>query len=275
LTLLAGWLAAGGIVCARADDLSEKARQIFEKNKNAVINVQVVLKVSYSAGGRSAPANETKQEITGTVVDGTGLTVAALSACDPSELAQSMMGDGGYKVETEVIDVKLLLDDNSEVPAEIVLRDKDLDLAFIRPKTKPAAPMAAVDFSKASPVQILDQVVTINRLNRAASRAFSASLERISAVISKPRTFYVPDSTMTATALGCPAFALDGNIVGIMVLRTVNTKGASSRDPRQNMTGIILRAEDVLKGAKQAPEAKPDTEKKETADGGEKPKTDK
>src|SRR2546422_4160959 len=36
-------------------------------------------------------------------------------------------------------------DDGTEIPAEIVLRDRDLDLAFIRPKTKPANPMPAVD----------------------------------------------------------------------------------------------------------------------------------
>ena len=41
-------------------------------------------------------------------------------------------------METEVNDIKILLEDGAEVPAEIVLRDKDLDLAFIRPKAKPA-----------------------------------------------------------------------------------------------------------------------------------------
>jgi hypothetical protein len=210
-------------------------------------------------------ANETKQELTGTVLDASGLTVLALSACDPSEMYQRMMGEeySRSRVETEITDIKILLDDGTEVPAEIVLRDKDLDLAFIRPKTKPASPMAAVDLTKSAPAQLLDQVITLNRLNSAAGRAYAASVERISAVIQKPRTFYIPDTAMTSTTLGSPAFALDGNVVGVFVMRAISSKGGGSRNYRDSMTTIILPAGDVLKGAKQAPEAKGGEEKKE------------
>jgi S1-C subfamily serine protease len=246
----------------RADELAEKGRDIFKKYQHAVVTVQVVLKISYSGGPKPS---ENRQEITGTVVDALGLTVLALSACDPSEMYQRMMAEQGsqYKLETEVTDLKLLLDDGTELPAEIVLRDKDLDLAFIRPKTKPASPMAAVDLTKSAPVQLLDQVITLNRLNSAAGRAYAASVERVSAVIQKPRTFYIPDSSMTSTTLGSPAFALDGNLVGVMVMRAVTSKGSGGRNYRDNMTTIILPAEDILKAAKQAPEAKGEPEKKE------------
>jgi hypothetical protein len=245
-----------------ADELAVKGRDIFNKNQQAVVTVQVVLKMSYSG---TAKANETRQEITGTVVDPSGLTVLALSAADPSEMYQRMMAEQGsqYKLEAEVTDLKILLADGTELPAEIVLRDKDLDLAFIRPKSKPASPMAAIDFGKSAPAQLLDEVITLNRLNSAAGRAYAASVERISAVVQKPRTFYIPDSTMTSTTLGSPAFSLDGKIVGLVVMRAVNAKGGGGRNYRENMTSIILPAEDILKGAKQAPEAKGDQEKKE------------
>jgi hypothetical protein len=123
--------------------------------------------------------------------------------------------------------------------------------------------MAAIDFGKSAPAQLLDEVITLNRLNSAAGRAYAASVERISAVVQKPRTFYIPDSTMTSTTLGSPAFSLDGKIVGLVVMRAVNAKGGGGRNYRDNMTSIILPAEDILKGAKQAPEAKGDQEKKE------------
>jgi len=169
------------------------------------------------------------------------------------------------KLEIEVTDMQILQADGTELAAEIVLRDKDQDLAFIRPKTKPASPMAAVDLAKASPAQVLDQVVTLNRLNSAAGRAHAASVERISAVIQKPRTFYIPDSTMTSTTLGSPAFALDGNIVGVVVMRAVMSGAGANRNVRENLSAIILPAEDILKAAKQAPEAKGGSEKKEEA----------
>jgi len=255
-------LLAGVASPGRADELAEKGRGIFNQHQHAVVTVQAVVKVSYPGATRS---NESRQDLTGTVVDPSGLTVLALSACDPSGMLQRMMADEAAKskLDVEVTDIKILLDDGTEIPSEIVLRDQDLDLAFVRPKTKPASPMAAVDLSKSTSIQMLDQVITLNRLNSAAGRAYAASVERINAVIQKPRTFYIPDSSMTATTMGSPAFALDGNIVGVFVMRSISVKSGGTRNVRDSMTSIILPAEDILKAAKQAPEAKGGEEKKE------------
>jgi hypothetical protein len=250
----------------RGDEVSDKGRDIFNQNRHSVVTVDVVIKAS-APGGR---ASESKQEITGTVLDPSGLTVLALSACDPAELYRRVSQD--YKVEIEVSDVKILLEDGTELPAEIVLRDKDLDLAFIRPKTKPAQPMQAVDFSKSGTARLLDEVVTLSRLNKAASRAYAASLECISAVIDRPRTFYIPDSNMSSTELGSPAFTLDGKILGIFVMRAVSGAGGSSFNYRQNITAIILPAADILKASKQAPEVKPESEKSQDSSDTDKPK---
>jgi len=246
-------------VC-HADELADKGREVFKNNQHAVVTVQAVLKTTYSGNGRSSNPREVKQDLTGTVIDPSGLTVMALSSVDPAELYKRM-SDEFKTVDTQINDLKLLLDDGTEVPAEIVLRDRDLDLAFIRPKTKPTTPMAAVDLSKSSSVEMLEPVITLNRLNRAAGRSYSASVERIDAVIQKPRTFYIPDTTQSTTSLGSPAFALNGNIIGIFVMRAVTGGDSSGGNMRENMTAILIPAEDVLKGAKQAPEAKGDAEK--------------
>ena len=249
-------LLAVSVAPARADDLGDKGRAVFAKEQHAVVTVSIVLKLTYSSGGQSSTPQESKQEATGTVIDPSGLTVLALSACDPADIYQRM--DSRYKIETEVSDLKIMQSDGTELPAEIVLRDKDLDLAFIRPKTKPASPMIAVDLTKSASAQVLDEVIALNRLNSAASRAYSASVERIAAVVQKPRTFYIPDSTMSATTMGSPAFLMNGDFLGIFVMRAVGSSGG-----RANLTAIILPADDILKGAKQAPEAKGDAEKKE------------
>src|SRR5256884_6168492 len=252
------------VASSRADELADKGRDIFRKNQRAVVTVQVVVKMKFSMPGTGGQANESKQDVTGTVVDPSGLTVLALSSCEPGDMLQSMMAgmsdeDMKFKMETEVSDIKLLLDDGTELPADIVLRDKDLDLAFIRPKTRPASPMLALDLSKAATAQILDQVITLNRLGKAAGRAYAVSVERISAVVQKPRLFYIPGSEMTSTALGSPAFSLDGNVLGVFVMRTVSQKGGGFgmfNFRPQGLTTIILPAEDILKAAKQAPAAK-------------------
>jgi S1-C subfamily serine protease len=246
-------------VC-HADDFADKGREVFKNYQHAVVTVQAVLKTTSSGNGRSSNPREVKQDLTGTVIDPSGLTVVALSSVDPAEFYKRM-SDEFKTVDTQINDLKLLLDDGTEVPSEIVLRDRDLDLAFIRPKTKPTTPMAAVDLSKSSAVELLEPVITLNRLNRAAGRAYSASVERIDAVIQKPRTFYIPDTTQSTTSLGSPAFALNGNIVGIFVMRGVTGGDSGGSNMRENMTAILIPAEDILKGAKQAPEAKGDADK--------------
>jgi S1-C subfamily serine protease len=242
-----------------ADELADKGREIFKKNHLAVVTVQVVLKMSAGGGERSSAPRESKQDLTGTVIDPSGLVVLALSSADPAELYRRMSDE--YKIESEITDVKILLDDGTELPAEIVLRDRDLDLAYVRPKTKPAAPMTAVDLTNTATVELLEPVIALNRLNRAAGRAYSASAERIDAVIQKPRTFYIPESSASSASLGSPAFAFNGKIVGIFVMRAVSAGETTGRNMRENMTPILLPAQDILKGAKQAPEAKGDADK--------------
>jgi S1-C subfamily serine protease len=245
-------------VAGRADDVADKGRDIFKKNQHAVVTVQVVSKTTYP-NGRSSNPTEGKQDLTGTVIDPSGLTVLALSSVDAAELYHRVSEE--YKVETEINEVKMLLDDGTEIPSEIVLRDKDLDLAFIRPKTKVSAPMPAVDMSKSSTAEILEPVIALNRLNRAAGRAYSACEERIAGVIQKPRTFYIPATGSSSATLGSPVFALNGNIVGIFVMRAVNAGDSTGRNMRDNITAILIPAEDILKASKQAPEVKAEAEK--------------
>ena len=133
-------------LCCPADELTEKGPAILEKNQDAVVTVQVVLKTS-SSGSAS---RENKQDITGTVIDPSGLTVVALSACDPNEMLQRMMPEeiSKYNIQSEVTDLKILLEDGSDIPCEIILRDKDLDLAFLRPKARQAKPLKAIEDRK-------------------------------------------------------------------------------------------------------------------------------
>ena len=243
------------------DELGEKGKAIFKKNQHAVVTIQLVLKNKVSVPGLGNQSNESRQDVTGTVVDPSGLTVLSLSTTDPSHMFQAIMSglsddeNSNFKMETELSDIKILQEDGVEVAAEIVLRDKDLDLAFIRPKSKLSNPMTALELSKPGKADVLDQVITLNRLGNVAGRAYSASVERIAAIVQKPRLFYVPDSTMTSTKPGCPAFTVDGKVLGICVMRTGTRSGGASLLNLQfdNVTSIIIPAEEIAKAAKQAP----------------------
>ena len=267
---------------ALADELADKGRGIFRQHQHAVVTVQLVLKSKVSFGGRGGESNESRQDVTGTVIDSSGLTVLSLSATDPSQMLQSIMAGGAdedskFKMETELSDVKILLEDGTELPSEVVLRDRDLDLAFIRPKSKVATPLLALDLTKSGKADILDQIVALNRLGSAAGRSYAASVERISSVVQRPRLFYVPGSSMNAT-MGAPAFTLDGKPLGIFVMRALKGKGSSAGGlfgmfgQMDSVTQIILPAEEVLKAAKQAPAVGEQSSKPESPNDSKSPK---
>jgi len=271
------YLIAAGCCCALAcpggaEDLAAKGRAVFNKHQSSVVTVLLVVKSKMgftSLAGLGGDAREYKEEITGTVIDPSGLTVVALSSADPAALLQGMMssigglgGDGEesskFKMDTEVTDVKLLTHDGTELPAEMVLRDRDLDLAFIRPKIKPPTPMPALDLSNTAKVDVLDEVIAINRLGKVAGRAHAAAIEQINAVVKKPRLFYVPGGNATMTGLGSPAFTPDGKLVGLFVMRSVKSGGGRMNlfSSQAGMTPIIMPAEDVKKVAAQVPATK-------------------
>ncbi len=99
---------------ACADDLADKGKAIFKKNQRSVVTVEIVLKSKISMTGLAGQSSESRQDVTGTVVDADGLTVLSLSATDPSQLWQSMMGggddEGKFKMETELSDINILLE---------------------------------------------------------------------------------------------------------------------------------------------------------------------
>jgi S1-C subfamily serine protease len=241
---------------AQADDFATKGRPIYQKHHETVVTLQLVIKNKLSMTGMAGQSTESRQEVTGTVVDPTGLTVVSLSTIDPGQLVENLGVGDRIKMESELADVKILMRDGSETPAEVVLRDRDLDLAFIRPKTPPAQPMPHLDLKDPGTADLLDPILALNRLGNAAGRAYSASAERIAAIVRRPRLFYVPDANMTTSSLGCPTFTMEGKVLGIFVMRAIKASGVSgsslsSQNP--NYTGIVLPAADVLRAANQVP----------------------
>lgn len=264
---LSVWMLAGTCVAfatmAFAGDLEDKGRTVLEKNRAAVVTVQMVIKQKFSAMGMGSQENENKEEATGFVIDPSGLVVLALSSTDPSGMLDNMMssmGDMGdkFKMESNLSDVKILLEGGSELPAQVVLRDKDLDLAFVRPTAKPA-PMSFVDLAKPGEAQVLDSLIALSRLGRVANRTCAASIEHVQAVVRKPRTFYVPGDDPTHSGLGSPVFTPDGSLLGVVVLRTIKGERQGPMGMMggmsNNMTAVIVPVADIKEAADQAPQS--------------------
>ncbi len=259
VTLVSAVLLIGA--CAAADDAAEKGREIVERWQSTIVTVRLVTEHRTVIQGRQMPKRESKGEVTGTIIDPSGLVVVSYFSTDPSSLYSAMAGDdsGDFKTESETTDVKIRLPDGQELPAKIVLRDKDLDLAFVRPVEKPAKPLPAIDLSAKATPKLLDQIVVLNRLGRVASWATAVYLDRIHAIAEKPRTFYVPGGMgALESELGCPAFTLDGKVVGILVLRLLPSRDAGMGSmfgmSDAGMLPVILPSDDILEIVKQVPQ---------------------
>jgi S1-C subfamily serine protease len=168
-------------------------------------------------------------------------------------------GGGQERMEfgSEPSDVKLRLPDGRELAARIVLRDEDLDLAFLRPSVTPETPLVAVDLASDARPSLLDPVVVLSRLGRVGGWAPAASIRAVNAIIERPRTFYVVGSD--GAALGTPAFAASGKVVGLLTMRSVQTGRAGMFSMMGGTEGlgmlpVILPAADVLEISRQAPE---------------------
>jgi S1-C subfamily serine protease len=161
----------------------------------------------------------------------------------------------GLKFSSDIVDIKIKTSDGDEIPADVVLRDKDLDLAFIKPKKAPMTPMKFVDFSQAAEPILMDELVILSRLGTVANRSLSVNLERVQSVVTKPRTFYVVKGIKS----GGPAFSLNGKPVGALVMRASASGRSESMFPSMDdVLIVVLPCSTVNKIAQQAKNAQPE-----------------
>jgi len=232
---------------AQAQSPEERAgaRALVAKHGGAVVFVQGTTKIRINQSGKEAPPTDQRIQALVTLLDGSGLGVMSLTALDPSDVLTAQLSRGrgagaAVTVTTEPAELRYRLPDGKEVPVRVVLRDKDLDLAFLRPVEKLATPLTAIDVAAARP-QPVDAVIVLQRLPELASWQPTALFYSVQAVIEKPRLFYL----LTGGVVGAPVFDTKGGFLGVIV-RLKNEADAANVPP------IVLPANDIREIAKQA-----------------------
>jgi len=231
----------------------EMARKLYAEKHECIVWVSAVLKISMTTSGPTdAPMNFPDQERTvnllGTIVDPSGLVVVSHSQMDPSEeLSQRQIntrsGPVSLDASVSLKEVRVTLADGTEIPAEQVMKDRHLDLSFLRSdlssKEAEGVELHSIDLKDHAQVQISDEVITLSRTPELLSRVPSVAIGQVTSIVKRPRTFI----RVSGDVLGCPTFTVDGKVVGISVRRSMKDKGAVS---------VLLPAEDVLEIAEQA-----------------------
>src|SRR5690606_18667096 len=125
---------------------------------------------------------------------------------------------------SQVVSLTLLASGNREIPCEVVVRDRDLDLAMVRPLSPPETPMPFVDITKVGEPQMLDQVLVLAQLGEVARRAHTAMVDRVETIVERPRKYYVLGEHRANTVISAPVFTLDGGFVGMGVMRAIRSR---------------------------------------------------
>lgn len=265
LTVLLALVLNGSVAGAQSPEERAAARDVLKKWQDTVVNVRIVLKTRMAMGGREMTATEETVDAVATVIEPDGLAVMSLSTLNPAGMMNRIMGQAGggdekFVMTSEPTDVKIRLANGREIPAKIVLRDEDLDLAFIRPTAKAETSFTSLALGDEGRPQPLEPVVSISRLGRVGGWVPTASLQSVNAVIERPRTMYViSGSDGFGGGFGTPVFLLNGKLAGLLVLRSMtgNRPGMYSMMSGSEGFGllpIILPAADIREVAKQANE---------------------
>ena len=225
---------------------AEKARALGESVKDALVLVEFVVSIQMKRAGQEAPPQERKVLVPGTVVDGSGLTVVSRLSSDPGLQARQQMkrmGRGNVDITSDIKEIKLVLNDGTEVPAEVALRDEDSDIVLVRPEEKPDAAWPVVKLDPEAKPQALDYYTGVQRLSTETGRALVYGSGRVRGIIEKPRTYYV----VGAGPRGGPIFDAQGRCFGIYLARQ-NASGAASGNSN------VLPSADVLEIIEQVEE---------------------
>ncbi|HEY3322423.1 MAG TPA: serine protease [Planctomycetota bacterium] len=253
------------VTAAQAADFKETARGVAEKSGPSAIMVRIVSALKMEFQGQNMN-QEQKSEVAATIIDPSGLTVSSASALEPATLMKRMLR--GMKLDTTIKETTFILADGTEVPAEIVMKDTDLDMAFLMPKeagkTFPAVELKA---ATAQP-KVLDDVFLVGRMGKEGNRAVHVDTGMIRSIVKGPRTYYVCSAEVSQHA-GRIVSTPDGSPLGLVVTKMApggdGDEGGDemglgmlfSMGAKDNMPLPIVRpVDDLIEAAKQAKDAK-------------------
>ena len=222
-------------------------RELVKRYADAVVGVELVVTIKLKVQGSERPPQEQRIEVNGSVISPSGLTVTSLAEVDPQALFDAVRAGGGGRgaelVGAEFKEVKLRLADGKEVPARFVLKDADLDLAFMAPDVPPEGPKpefpSYLKLDEAADGVLLGNYFYVARERKVLQRVPIIRTSEVLGIVEKPRRFYL----MTAQALGTPMFDTKGKLLGISLNNFANGRGTGL---------VVLPAEDIAEIAKQA-----------------------
>lgn len=219
-----------------------------------VVAVKFLLKMGGPFGGDE----EQETEVSGIVIDPSGLVL-----CSNNDMGgfmgmmSRMMGAMGHESpEVSVVpkDIRVLVgNDPTEIPATLVARDTELDLAWIRVKDPGDRKFAHVDLSASVSPALGARVISVFRMDKYFDREPIFGEARIVGEVKKPRRLFVPMGAISQSAMA--VHSADGALVGVTILQAPDFEpGMNPMSFAESMQSgvLILPAEEVKKATDRA-----------------------
>jgi hypothetical protein len=204
------------VVAASTPDVAlANDRRIFKEQQAAVVSVMGV--VSFELDGER---QEGDFESVGTVLDGNGLTAVSCMKVDPifaiGEIIKHQSGTAS--IQGVVSKLRIQLADGTDIPAKIVYRDADIDLALLMPDTaKPLPPFMHVIIKDRAELDVLEPLISIVRLPPIYQRRAAVGRCTVAAKLAGPQAYCVVAGD-SGTQAGAPFFRNDGTLAGIALM---------------------------------------------------------
>ncbi|MEM9283148.1 MAG: hypothetical protein AAGA96_15090 [Verrucomicrobiota bacterium] len=229
--LMSAWVIGSGQFAFAQETPAEKAREILESNKAALVVVTVRGNLVATTDGEPLPEREQQRRTLGVTIGEDGLIVVSNSAIDASiglEGQQARVKEEDLvtirSAKTEFLNVEISYGDTTLLNGRIVRQDAEADVAFVMPDASEAAAANKnfdyVDFSDfAATAQVADQVVGLSRASGVYGYMPIVEVGRITGVFKGDRTYFVNEA---GNGQGIPVFTLDGKPVGVTVVRIID-----------------------------------------------------
>lgn len=247
---------------ARAGDTENERdyEKLIADKAPAIVTLKFVLKLKMGQYGD----NETEREATAVMIDPKGVVL-----CSSTELGGlggvmgRMMSSRFGGMSATPSDIKVILGDDAQgLDAELMARDSELDLAWVRIKDPGDRSFAFIDFSKSARPRLGQRLLTVERMGKYYGRTPRVGEMRVSAITHKPRELYMPGGEQVM--LGLPVFTAAGEVVGVGVMQSPSADSPGGDDEfslsslaemEETTTGLILPAAEVAKATARARES--------------------
>lgn len=249
---------ASTLVAGAADTPAEATARVLHRTlADAVVIVRATVTVTVTPGDQPAQTRDRTFEQLGTVVSAEGRVLLSATSLDPAAVmdgrsVNTPAGPMKISATSQVKEAFIVLADGTEIPAKVLLSDKDLNIAVVAPVAPASTAFVAVDTASSATVEPVDQVVVLGRMEKSFNRCAKVEVDSVAAVVSKPR----PLVSIHVSSPGCPVFNAAGKFVGLTSAKVVGAGDSDGEAMSVGMEPVVIPAESIQKFLAQA-QAKP------------------